>query len=246
MEIYSNNEISARYLESACENLNRVLREETGNIERGSKLLFESYQNGGHFYAFGTGHSHMIAEELYTRAGGYAPVRAILPPEFMLHEMVNKSTHLERLSGYAAHLLDLYNVQSADVLLIISNSGRNAVPVEMAMLAKEKGCGVIAITSVAHSRSVAPRAGIGKKVFELADVVLDNKAVPGDAGFAISGLDTLMGPTSTITGAALVNALVISFVKKLVDSGIEPPVFKSSNLDGADKYNKYLFDTFCK
>lgn len=242
---YPHNDIAAAYLAATAEKLVQLREEETGNIERGAALLFDSHQKGGRFYVFGTGHSHMIAEEIYTRAGGYAPVRAILPPEFMLHEMPNKSTLLERLSGYAAVLLKLYRVQPGDVLLIISNSGRNTVPVEMAQLAKEMDCGVIAITSLAHSAAVAPRAELGKRLFELADVVLDNKSVPGDAGFSVEGLDTPMGPTSTITGAALAHALVLAFVQKLIQAGIQPPVFKSSNLDGADAYNETLFDTYC-
>ena len=232
----TDNNTARRFFDYVGEKL-KTLDTECDNIERGAQLLFDSHRAGGNFY--------VLAEELFERAGGYAPVRAILPPEMMLHEMPNKSTQLERLSGYADAMLKLYGVGKNDVILIISNSGRNAVPVEMAALAKQRGCAVIAITSLTHSAKVTPRNSLGKRLFEVADVALDNKSVPGDAGFTVEGLPTPMGPTSTVTGAALAQALVIAFVDKLVRAGEEPEVFRSSNLDGADEYNEKLFAKYC-
>jgi uncharacterized phosphosugar-binding protein len=102
-------------------------------IDQAADMIVDSFLKGGRFYAFGTGHSHLIVEELYTRAGGLAFVKPILPTEMMLHEMPTKSSALERLPGYAKAILDLYPVEENDVFLIISNSGRNSAPVEMAM-----------------------------------------------------------------------------------------------------------------
>lgn len=143
--------------------------------------MSETCAADGRIYVFGSGHSHMIAEELYARAGGLALVKAILPQELMLIDFPTKSTFIKRLSGYAAPLLDLYRLEAKDVLLVISNSGRNPVPVEMAMAARNKGAKVIAITSLAHSKSCLARHASGLRLFETADVVLDNHVPAGDA-----------------------------------------------------------------
>ena len=239
----SNEYIAQQYLDILLDKL-RELRENAGSIANAAQLLFECVQKGGRIFAFGSGHSHMIAEEIYTRAGGYAPLKAILPPELMLHEMPIKSTYLERLPGYAAQLIALYKLRENDALIIISNSGRNAAPVEMASLAKEAGCKVIGVTSMIHSGAVASRSG-EKRLFELCDVVLDNRAEKGDAALRIEGLAPPVGATSTVTGAALVQAVMACFVQKLVEAGQTAPVFYSSNLDGADAENERLFEQYC-
>jgi uncharacterized phosphosugar-binding protein len=241
---FENADTAKRYFAWVAGKLS-ALEREAPNVETAAQMIFEARQQGGEFFVFGTGHSHILAEEIYTRAGGYAPVRAMLPPEFMLHERPMKSTRLERLPGYAAELLALYGVRAPDVVMIVSNSGRNPVPVEMAALAKGLGCGVIALTSLRHSAAVTARNG-GKRLFELADVVLDNHSEPGDAAFTVRGCPTPVGATSTITGAALVQALMACLVEKLAAGGQEPPVFRSSNLDGADEYNQGLFDKYVR
>ena len=163
--------VARKYLEHVQDILNKVTDSQSEALEKAANFVSESCLNGGRFYVFGSGHSHMIAEEIYIRAGGLAYVRAILPPELMLHEMPNKSTWLERLDGYAEAMLNLYKVSAEDTILIISNSGRNAVPVEMALGAKQIGCKVIAMTSMQHSASITSRHKSGKKLYEIADVV---------------------------------------------------------------------------
>jgi uncharacterized phosphosugar-binding protein len=182
----------------------------------------------------------MVAEELYLRAGGLAFVKAILPAEMMLHQMPHKSTLLERLPGYAEAMLTLYGAGSGDTILIISNSGRNSVPVEMALVARERGAKVIALTSLKHSKKVASRHTGGKRLFEIADVVLDNQAEYGDAAFYVKGCSAPVGPTSSAVGIAIVQALAVSVTEKLAQGGSEPPVFRSSNADGSDEYNLEL------
>ena len=162
----------------------------------------------------------------------------------MLHEMPVKSTHLERLEGYASAMIQLHKIDANDTLMVISNSGRNPVPVEMALEAKKIGCSVIAITSMEHTMAVSSRHSSGKKLYEIADVVLDNGACKGDAGFYIDGFDIPTGSTSDAIGIALAQALIAQTIDNLVKAGIQPPVFKSSNLDGADEYNQNLFDTY--
>ena len=144
-------ETAVRFFEHAQKKLQEVLAHEMPNIQAAAELVTESCRRGGKFYVFGSGHSHMIAEELYLRAGGLALVHGILPPELMLHEMPNKSTFLERVEGYSQALVELHRVDEKDTVLVVSNSGRNAVPVEMCLAAKAKGAKVIAMTSMQHS-----------------------------------------------------------------------------------------------
>lgn len=235
---------AARFFDHALKKLQQVLEHEMPNIQAAADLVTESCAQGGKFYVFGSGHSHMIAEELYLRAGGLALVHGILPPELMLHEMPNKSTYLERVEGYSQSLVELYRVEAKDTILVISNSGRNAVPVEMCLAAKAKGAKVIAMTSMQHSANCASRHSSGKKMYEIADVTIDNWGEPGDAAFPIEGLDSFIGPTSSITGITIAQALVCQVVDNLVKMGIEPPVFKSSNADGGDAHNNRIFDTY--
>ena len=124
-------ETITRYFAHIQSKLNEVLEHELPNIEKAAEFVAESCKNGGRFYVFGSGHSHLVAEELYLRSGGLALVHAILPPELMLHEMANKSTYLERIEGYSKSLVELYRLEARDTIMVISNSGRNAVPVDV-------------------------------------------------------------------------------------------------------------------
>ncbi|CQR46265.1 Phosphoheptose isomerase [Paraliobacillus sp. PM-2] len=221
-----------------------VMDHEVENIKEAAAYVTNSCEQDGRLYVFGSGHSHMIAEEIYIRAGGLAFVKAILPTEVMLHEMPNKSTFVERLTGYSESLLDLYKVEQKDTLMVVSNSGRNNVPVEMCLAAKKKGMKVIAITSVKGSKDVASRHASGKKISDVADVTIDNHAPKGDAGYYIENFQVPVGGSSDFTGIAIAQALITTVVSNLVQKGIEPPVFRSSNVDGADDYNNQLFETY--
>lgn len=236
--------ISEEYIDYVINKMQKLKKNENANIFKAANFIADSCINGGRFYAFGSGHSHMVAEEIYIRAGGLALVKAILEPSLMLHEMPNKSTYLERLNGYSSALLALYKVDSKDTLMVVSNSGRNPVPVEMAIEAKKIGCKVIAVTSMDHSTRVESRHKSGLKIFEIADVTIDNCADFGDAAYEINGIDTPTGPVSDIIGTAIAQTLVVTAVDLMVKKGFKPPIFKSSNVDGADEYNNALFDKY--
>jgi len=232
------------YMDFVIKKMKAVKEEESHHIDEAAKLITQTCLKNGRFYVFGSGHSHIVAEDIYIRAGGLAYVKAILVPELMLHEMPNKSTYLERLNGYSDAILKLYKVDANDTLMVISNSGRNNVPVEMCLSAKELGTSIIAMTSLKHAKTQQSRHYGGKCIHDIADVVIDNHAEEGDAGYYISGFETPVGPTSDITGTAIAQAIMIKTMENLVEQGHTPPVFKSSNLDGADTYNDELFDRY--
>lgn len=225
-----------RYFDYVLSKLNDS-KNENENIENASNIIVDKLSNDGKLFVFGSGHSHMIAEELYLRAGGLALVHPILEEEFMLHGTLFKSSEVERLEGYGNQLLKLHGLSEKDVLLLISNSGRNNVIVDMALYAKEIKVPVIALTSIEHSSSVFSRHASNKKLSDLADVVIDNHAPMGDAGFEIENLKETVGGVSDIIGLFLSQTLIVNVTDKLTQLNLNPPVFRSSNLDNADEYN---------
>lgn len=218
-----------QYLTEALALAGRAVDTQLPAVREAAGVVADALSGGKQFWAFGTGHSHVIAEELYGRAGGLAEVRAVLEPGLMLHEGLLKSSLLERLGGLAEVLLQVNEIQAGDVLLIASNSGRNAVPVELAVGARAAGAKVIALTSLAHSTAVSSRAPGGQRLFEVADVVIDNCGVPGDALIDVEGSPEKTGSTSTMVGALLVQALTVEVVTLLTERGQTPNVLRSLN-----------------
>jgi len=215
-------------------------------IQQPAGYLASTLTHQGWVYSFGTGHSHMIAEELFYRAGGFARVRALLVPELMLHQSATGSTEAERKEGYARHLLKDYVLGPQDVLIIASNSGRNAVPIELAQLAKDKGAKVIVLTNLRHSKSVSSRHSSGLKLYQLGDVVLDNMGEIGDAALALEGLETKVGPTSTVVSTALLQAICVEATSTILAKGGHPEVFNSSNSDQGSAHNEVLIEEYKK
>jgi len=218
------------YLQKALEIAQRAAETQVEPVRVAAELVAEALTAGRVFWVFGTGHSHALAEELYGRAGGLADVRAVLEPGLMLHEGLQKSSLLERLPGLADVLLEINEIAAGDVVLIASNSGRNAVPVEFALGARERGAQVIALTSMAHSPATTSRAPGGQRLFETADVVIDNCGVPGDALIEVDGSPERTGATSTMVGAMLVQALTVEIVTRLTARGETPNVLRSLNV----------------
>lgn len=232
------------YLQEVQTQINKLAETQGGNIEKAGKAIAESLKQDGRLYAFGTGHSHMVVEEFYIRAGGLAPVIGILEPELMVHETAHKSTFIERLEGYSEPLLELYHPEPQDVIVIISNSGRNAVTVEMATAAKKKGMTVIAITSLTHSSSVESRHSSGKRLFEVADIVIDTLTPLGDAGYYVEGVEAPVGAMSDIMGVTIAQAIVVKVTELLSQEGIEVPIYYSANVDGSKEKNRHLNEKY--
>ena len=182
----------------------------------------------------------MLAEELFFRAGGLVRVRPILFGPLMLHEDAVASTELERRPEIADEILAGHSMQRGDILVVASNSGSNAVASRLAQRARESGVRVIAVTSVRHATASEARSSELPRVHELADVVIDNGGVVGDAAVDIPGFDRRVGPTSTVVAAAIVNAIVAEAVQILVERGTPPEVYTSSNVEGGDEINAPL------
>ncbi len=215
--------------------IQQLRSEQLGSIREAASMAAEVLRKDGLIHIFGTGHSHMLAEEGLYRAGGLAPVNAMLDPGLMLHEGATASTDMERLPGYSRIVAKKYDLQEGDLLIIVSNSGVNTVPVEMALLAKEGGLRVVAICSLAYSRAAKLKSGVPARLYEVADLTLDNLGEPGDLK---------VGPTSTVVGAALLNAVFVEAVSLLAADGAELPVYRSSNMPGAPEHNRHLVDRF--
>ena len=203
-----------------------VMKQEREPLEQAARLLFEAEKEHHTIYTFGSGHSHMIGQDIYARAGGYAKVYPINEIEMTLATHPTKSTTLERTASYADVLDAIYTIEAGDVLLVTSNSGRNPLVIEYTMRAREKGARIIVITSLSHSKTIASRHESGLRLFELADVILDNHAPYGDATTPIDEA-TSMGPVSTLTGCFLAQCVMGRFVELLKEHGMEAPVFAS-------------------
>jgi uncharacterized phosphosugar-binding protein len=219
----------------------RINETQIENIALAAKLTADAFVEGNKIFVTGSGHSHTFSEELYGRAGGLAFFVPMLTSELTLVEHPTKSTFVERLPGYAAILFELYGCKKDDVILIASNSGRNAYPVEMALCAKEAGLKVIAVTNVKHSMATASRHPSGKRLLELADVVIDNCGDLGDAAFHLDGVEAAVGPTSSIANSVIALLYTVEIARLLQARGVEAPVFVSANVDGGfEKNEKYM------
>ncbi|WP_164667873.1 sugar isomerase domain-containing protein [Virgibacillus doumboii] len=232
------------YFSSIEKSLAEIAEKESENILKAAALIDESIENDGVLHVFGCGHSQMYAMELFYRAGGLVPVNAILPPALSLAPTAPLSTFAERQTGLAKVVLDAENIKSQDVMLIVSTSGRNAVPIEMAIEAKNRGLKVIALTSMSFSKEVSSRHESNKKLYQLADVVLDNHGEPGDAVLKTPGVGSKFAPTSSVIGFTILQSIVAQVIGNLSQKGIEPPIYVSSNLDKGDQINKKFIEKY--
>ncbi len=235
---------TVEYISNIQRLVGQVLERQMAEVDAAGAIVAETVMNKGFVYTFGTGHSHMMAEEIFYRAGGLARVYPILEEALMLHNGAIKSTEMERLEGYAEDILDRYPCTSADCLIIASNSGRNAVNIEMVTAARKRGMKVIALTNMTHSRAMASRHPSGMKLYQLADVVLDNQGCLGDASVYMPAMERNIAPTSTVLGAMLLQMVVVSAVETMLEKGYVPEVFSSSNLDEGDEINNQILEKY--
>jgi len=233
---------ATEYVQRVEELVREVSRSQLDQVRRAAELILASLRADGVVQAFGSGHSEAIAMEIAGRAGGLIPTNRLSlrdlvlyggePPEILTRE-------LERDPTVAKRIYELAPVRPQDVFVLISSSGVNGSIVEMATLVKERGHPLIALTSVRHSSQMTSRHPSGRKLLDLADVVLDNGAPYGDAVLELPG-GTATGAVSTITSALLAQMIVAEVVRAMLEAGEPPPVYRSVNVVGGDEHNREL------
>jgi uncharacterized phosphosugar-binding protein len=226
--------------------LNRIKEEEKEALEEASLLMADAIEDGKNIFGFGCTHSSLPIQDLVYRAGGLVVVNPIFGPgiESLDVQPATMTSAIERLEGYAEVLLDNYPIEEGDVLIVVSVSGRNAVPIEMAKIASERGIKVIGVTSYEYTKNVESRHPSGKKMYQFADVVLDNKVPKGDAMVEAEGFPVKFTPASGVTSIALLHTLVTMVIEKLLERGVEPPVLIAANVDGSMEHNRRVWDKY--
>ncbi|ERM02261.1 hypothetical protein Q644_17735 [Brucella intermedia 229E] len=232
-------EITDRYFNDLIARLSGLRDRLADPMARAAELIAAAAKADRRVYVFGTGHSHMMAEELHYRAGGLAITVPILcGGAIMLQDGgAVASSHFERIEGAVLPILERYGIREGDVLIVVSNSGVNAAPIEAARFAREKGAAVIAVTSVTYSNAIAKGR---TQLLSLADVVLDNDAPAGDAVLEVEGSALKVGPVSTALGVTILNAVFADVAARLVGEGDAPPIYLSANMPGSGDVNRSL------
>ena len=210
-------------------------------MARAVDAIVETAHRDGLVYVFGTGHSHMLAEEVHFRAGGLALTVPILASATMLHEGAVMGTTYERMEGIVRPIMDRYPIGPNDVLFVSSNSGVNAAPLEAARIGRERGATVIAITSIEYSTATAKGR---ERLADLADIVLDNGAPSGDAVISVPNSELKVGPVSTAIGVTIINAIMASVAARLSSEGGDAPIYLSANMPGAKPINEKLVQRY--
>ena len=211
------------------EQLIPVLRGEDQHMREAGHIVAQSIMRGGILQAFGSGHSAASAMEICGRAGGLIPSKQIKEPSGGLYE---------RIEGVGTAFAETWDLRKEDCLFLISNSGRNPLIIEMALAARAVGAPIVAVTALEVGKHTTSRHSSGKMLWELADVILDNHSVEGDAAIEIPGLPTRIAGTSSIASAMLVDQSMVFAIREMVAAGYVPPVYMSANVDGGPEFNK--------
>ena len=228
------------YMQKLTELLQVAYEANKENIKVLARKMADNIKEDKIIHVFGTGHSHMIGIELFARAGGLGNVNAVLDPDAITSNGAQRSCALEKLPGLADIIYDSYKIVAGDMMIISSNSGRNAVPIEMAARCRKEGVYTVAVTNLGQSMATTSRHPSGKKLYEHAELVIDTCVPSGDAMLDIDGIKT--GAGSSIVSMFLLNTAASEAMKLCVAEGVRPYVFQSQNVDGFDNdaiYKKY-------
>lgn len=242
----SDGKLSGRFFDAAIGLLQRVRDEEAESVAAAGTLLADTVASGGRLFAFGAGHSSLAAQDIVYRAGGLALMNLLTVPGVVGVDVMPATlgSALERVDGLASAVLDCSPLRAGDALVIISLSGRNALPVEMALHARSLGVRVIGVTSVAYATETKSRHSSGTYLKDHCDIVLDSKIAIGDAELTLDTVPAPFAPASTVVTAALLQAVMATAAGNLADRGIEPPLLRSGNVDGGHEWNGRVFEEY--
>lgn len=235
----SESKLAGQFFDAAIGLLERVRDEESTRINEAGTVIAEAVATGNKLFAFGAGHSSLPAQDVVYRAGGLALMNFLAVPGTAGIDVMPATlgSALERVDGLAGAVLDSSPANDGDVLVIISLSGRNALPVEMAMNARAIGLKVIGVTSVAYATGTKSRHVSGTFLKDHCDIVLDSKIAVGDAELTLDGIEAPFAPASTVVTSAIMQAVMAAAAGELVARGVEPPLLRSGNVDGGHEWN---------
>ncbi|MGB7594498.1 MAG: SIS domain-containing protein [Erysipelotrichaceae bacterium] len=211
--------------------LKEVEATQSANIRKAGELIAESIMSGGILQAFGSGHSYAAAIEITNRAGGLIPAKAIKEPAGGMYETIE---------GVGALFLKRSDIRKDDIVVLISNSGRNPLPIEIALKCKEVGAKIIVVTALESSKELSSKHSSKKNLWQFGDVVLDNRVMKGDSSVEVPGLPVRVCGTSSVSAAVMLNAAVLEAIQIMVSKGYVPPVYMSQNIDGGPEFNERL------
>ncbi len=209
-------------------------------IVSAADYICDTIVNDGLIYIFGCGHSHLLGLDCFYRAGGLANVSAVLDTDLMLHNGAAKSSKMEKMSGIAESVFERYCINKNDTLIVISTSGKNAVPVEMARVAREHGIKTVGICS---SEYFSDKSTDGL-MYEYCDIYIDNRVPHGDAVMNIQGSPAKMGSVSTAAGSFILQSVLLQAAEKASKTDAELPIYMSGNIEGGAEYNKALIKKY--
>jgi uncharacterized phosphosugar-binding protein len=237
------------YFEKTLSLIEQIRQTQLPAIEQAAEICTEAIANKGLVFLFGAGHSRMMCEEMTPRQGAFVGFFALVELALSNHASIVGSNGLrtalvlERQEGYAEEILKSFRFGPHDVFIVISTSGIRPVIVEMALGAKQRGLPVIAVVSKQHCSHSRPAHSSGKKLIDVADVVLDNQCPAGDCVVELEGLEWRTGPASTVTGAMLINMLRCEVAERLLARGIKPVLLPShqfvGNQSAADQLERF-------
>ena len=225
----------SEYLKKITQCLESIEKEEQEALRKATESVAETIKNGGLIFTFGCGHSHLPGLDAFYRAGGLANVSPMLDTDLMLHNGAAKSSRMEKMMGIAPEIFRRYTPTSNDIIFIFSASGKNAVPIEMADVAKRNGVKSVGISSLAYAER-------GGKLHEHVDVAIDCKIPYGDACLSVG--DARMGGLSTYAACFILNTCLIEGARLALEDGVKPPVYISGNVEGGREHNITLEDLY--
>ncbi|MFD4529191.1 SIS domain-containing protein [Streptomyces sp. NPDC058470] len=242
----SEGKLAGQFFDAAIGLLQQVRDEDADEIEAAGTLIADTVAAGGRLFAFGAGHSSLAAQDVVYRAGGLALMNLLVVPGVLGVDVMPATlgSALERVDGLATVVLESSPARSGDLLVIISLSGRNAMPVEMALSARALGLKVIGVTSVAYTTETKSRHTSGTYLKDHCDIVLDSRIPVGDAELTLDTIEAPFAPASTVVTSALLQAVMATAAGALAARGIEPPLLRSGNVDGGPEWNNRVMTEY--